>query len=415
MMDEIDDLREERALMQGSGRSKYFSSTIGVVLSIQYADESDPRVADNGSKSPSAYGSPTATVLVPASGARTSGVKILQHGSAARNMSIWLPTVSTHRVLSDGRIMVPKVDNLGDLVEPIEWIEGDSVDRFDGDTVVIQNLPVGFGGQFTSVIIGSIPKGKPAIERLHMSPFSRNSSEIADTLGEYSPVEEELNIISSVRSTNPSADTVRHPNLTVSESSALPDKAADQSLASYIEASYSTGIYDRTQANPVGAERYVAHNGTIARIDQQGNVIIDTSLAGIQNSDIDAVQAAVTGDAGHIDVNIMRRSGQGLNVRIGGEVVFRIAADPSGCSITLGKELGQAFSAVLGERLQEVFDNHQHMTAQGPTTIPLPVQDPLTAGQFANEPVPALKSSNIKTANKTDNRVFASDIILKED
>ena len=311
--------------------------------------------------------------------------------------------------------MVPKVDNLGDLIEPIEWIKGDNPDLFDGDTVIIQNLPTGAGGQFTSVIIGSIPKGKPAMERLHMSPFSRNSSEIADTVGDYSPVEEELPVIASVRSTNPSVDSVRHPNLAVSESSVLPDKGAGQSLSSYIEASYSAGILDRTQANPVGAERYIAHNGTIARIDQQGNVIIDTSLAGIENSDIDAVAAAVNGDAGHIDVNIMRRSGQGLNIRIGGEVVFRIAADPSGCSITLGKELGQAFSAVLGESLQEVFDNHQHMTAQGPTTIPLPVQDPLTAGQFANEPVPALKSSNIKTANKTDKRVFASDIILKQD
>ena len=414
-IDELYELNDERTGI--ARRNTSFSSVMGVVLSISYADDSDYRVSDSGVKSPQSYGSPTATVYIPSNGARSSGVRILQHGSARLNMSVWTPAVSTHRVLSDGRVVVPKRRELGDdMVRPIEWVSGTSVDMFDGDTVIIQNLPSGSAGSFASVIIGSIPKAKPAIDRLHMGPFSKNASEIGLTVGEYNAVEGAQPLATAIRSNNPSSELVRHPALPASNIRALPAKTDDQTLADYIASSYeSLTVFDRTQANPVGSERYIAHNGSIVRIDQQGNIIVDTSLAGIQNNGIDPVDAAVDGDAGHIDVNILRRDGQGFNIRIGGELVFQIASDPSGCSVTLGREVAKAFSAVLGENLQEVFDNHQHMTAQGPTTIPLPVQDPLTAGVFPNEPNPVVKSSNIKTANKTSSPVFARDIILKQD
>ena len=174
---------------------------------------------------------------------------------------------------------------------------------------------------------------------------------------------------------------------------------------------------DRTSANPIGLERYLSHNGTILRVDQQGNVIIDTALAGVQNNDLDVVPSAQIGDRGHIDVNILRRSGQGLNIRIGGEVVFSIEAQIGGASvISLGKELAQAFSAVLGERLQEVFDNHQHMTAQGFTTKPIPIQEPTFAGEFPSvAPVGGAVPSNMESANQSaSTAVFAHDILLRQ-
>ena len=412
-MSEIESLNEELASFKR--REMSFSSTLAVVLKIDYADQSDFRVSSSSSLTPSSYGSPTATVFSPATNTKLSGVRILQHGSAVSNMSIWTPTVSTHRELSNGSILAPRRDDLGELVEPIEFTMPANLEAFDGDIVVVQNLPTG-EGRYISVITGSIPKSTVSFERLHLDPFSRNRADIASTIPDFEPAGHQEDLALEVRSNNASGDTFRHPSVAVSTAVSPPEKTADQSTEEYIQSSYDVGVLDRTQSNPIGQERYVAHNGTIVRIDQQGSIIVDTSLAGVQNSQIDAVPSALIGDAGHIDINVLKRSGQGLNFRIGGEVVFRVSATISGdVIVSLGKEVAKAFSAVLGENLQKVFDNHQHMTPQGATTKPLPVQLEAFAGEFADEPVPTLVSTNINTANKTSDRVFSRDIILRDD
>ena len=413
-MDGFDELNDERDDFER--RSSSFESTLAVVLKIQYADESDFRVSSSASLNPNSYGSPTATVYNPISKTKLSGVRILQHGSAISNMSIWTPTVSTHRELTSGIMLVPRRDNLGEHIEPLEFIEPKELEDFDGDIVVVQNLPTGSQGRYISVITGSIPRAKVLFERLHLDQFSRNRSDIASTIPEFEPAGHQEDLALSIRSNTTSRETFRHPSVAVSTAVGQPEKLDSQTISDYIEASYDVGVLDRTQANPVGHERYVAHNGTIVRIDQQGSIIVDTSLAGVQNSQLDAVPSALAGDVGHIDINVVKRSGQGLNFRIGGEIVFRVSATVSGdVVVSLGKEVAQAFSAVLGENLQKVFDNHQHMTPQGATTKPLPVQLEPFAGEFVDQPVPQIISTNINTANKSSDRVFSRDIILRDD
>lgn len=413
-MEKLDELNEEVASF--SRRSSSFSSTMAVVLKIEYADQSDFRVSSSGTQSTQTYGSPTAIVYNPITKTKATGVRILQHGSATSNMSIWIPTVSTHRIFADGSIQVPRRDDSGENVEPIEFIEPADLEDFDGDIVVVQNLPTGFQGGYMSVITGTIPRSTVVFERLHLDPFSRNSSDISSTVPDFNPAGHEENLALSVRANKSSEEDFRHPSVAVSTAVSPPEKTSGQSIADYISSSYDVGILDRTQANPVGQERYIAHNGTIVRIDQQGSIIVDTSLAGVANSQLDAVPSALIGDAGHIDINVVKRTGQGLNFRIGGEVVFRVSATLGGdVVVSLGKEVAKAFSAVLGENLQKVFDGHQHMTPQGATTKPLPVQLETFAGEFPDEPVPTVQSTNITTANKTSERVFARDIILRDD
>lgn len=412
--DYLDDLNDERD--DFDRRSGSFSSTLAVVLKIQYADESDFRVSSSANLNPESYGSPTATVYNPVSKTTLSGVRILQHGSAISNMSIWTPTVSTHRELSNGIILVPRRDNLGENIEPLDFVEPRELEDFDGDIVVVQNLPTGSQGRYISVITGSIPRATVLFERLHLDQFSRNSTDIASTIPEFEPAGHQEDLALNVRSNVASRQTFRHPSVAISTAVGEQERLENQTTSEYIQSSYDAGVLDRTQANPVGHERYVAHNGTIVRIDQQGSILVDTSLAGVQNNQLDAVPSALVGDAGHIDINVVKRSGQGLNFRIGGEVVFRVSATLGGdVVVSLGKEVAQAFSAVLGENLQKVFDNHQHMTPQGATTKPLPVQLEPFAGEFVDQPVPQVISTNINTANKSSDRVFSRDIILRDD
>jgi hypothetical protein len=401
-------IEQSRSARSKARRDSSFNCVAAVVLRINYADTSDHRASAVGALDVDSYGSPTAEVFVPSSGNRVNGVRILQHGSARRNMSVWLPSVSTHYM--DGTALyVAKLNELtGDAIEPIELVKPTSVYDFDGDIVIVQTLRIS-EDHYENMIIGTMPHIMPARERLHYAPTSRQTAEARRYDPNYEPKDGEG--MMSLRASRLSSLAYVHPLMGVHPSGSLPEREG-LSPAEFIQETHK-GDPDRMIANPVGDERYMAHNGTLLRLDRQGNVTIDTTLAGVKNNQQDYEASSVFGDAGHIDINLCRRVGQGFSIRLGGEVVFSIKSDGANSVVELGAALAEGFSAVLGERLEAVFDNHQHMTAQGPTTVPLPVQDPLTAGSFPDvPPIGTMKPSNIGSANESADHAVLTDKVL---
>tara|TARA_R110002110_G_scaffold92555_10_gene241489 strand:+ start:450 stop:1700 length:1251 start_codon:yes stop_codon:yes gene_type:complete len=407
---DIEQIRERRDERIYNRKDTSFVCVIGVVLKINYADTSDHRASAVGELDVTNYGSPTADVYLPTSRQVLTRVKIVQHGSARQNVSVWLPAVSTH--MKDGEaIYVPRIDPKTSLtIEPIQYIKPMTVNDFDGDSVIVQSLHIG-SGDYDYFIIGTVPSVSPARERLHYSPRSQQVTEVQKYDESYLPNDMATTAFMTVRANRLSSLDFTHPLLGIHADGSTPEAdglSSDDQLKQTNE-----DQPDRMMANPIGDERYLAHNGAVVRIDQQGNVLLDTTLAGLKNNRMDIEAAAAFGDAGHVDINVNKRIGQGLVIRLGGEVVFSIRHDGSNDIVSLGKELAQAFSSVLGERLAAVFDNHQHLTTQGPTTVPLPIQDPLTAASFDDvAPTGAMKPSNIGSANESENHAVMTDKVI---
>ena len=413
----IDDFDDDIELVQSSREqrtrprsTRAYESSIGAVVKINYADTSDHRASAIGEIDPLNYGAITVDVFLPYSRQTLRKVKVLQHGSARQNVSIWTPTVSTH-ILKGETLYVPEIDKrTGLTVEPLQYKRPGTISDFDGDHVVVQSIHIG-SGDYDFFVIGTVPFALQSRERLHYAPRSKQAAEIKSYNQSYEPSEIESQNSMSVRANRLSSLDYVHPLLGVSSDGSLPDfdAATDSDMIEQTNADKP----DRFLSNPIGEERYLAHNGSVARIDQQGNVLLDTTLAGIKNNRLDVEPAAAFGDAGHIDINLNKRLGQGVTVRLGGEVVFSIRHQGDSDIISLGAELAEAFSSVLGERLAAVFDNHQHMTAQGPTTVPLPIQDPLTAGAFPDvPPVGTMTPSNIGSANESEDHAVMTDKVI---
>ena len=410
----LDDVNQERRNLSGLIKNRSAQIVSAVVLDIQYSDENDSRRNIKGSAVRASYGSPTATVYQPASKITISGVRIMQHGSAIRNMSIWIPTVSTHRMSERGEVLVPKIED-GKIIEPLIFVAPASVNDFDGDHVLIQQVSIG-GPSFASVIIGTLPKATPHPERMHLDAISRDVNLIQGYVADYEPSGDAgvKAQIMDVRTNNLAGEPFIHPKQVISNTASVPHKPSTTSLADHLAAlSAPARNPDRYRSSPVGNERYLSHNGTILRVDQQGNVIIDTSEAGIQNNELDPVPAARSGNSGHIDVNICRRLNQGLNIRIGGSIVFSISNTPAGVTVSIGDEYNEAFGAVLGERLATLFDSHQHMTNSGVTTNPIPIQLPAGAVEYPATPPGAATPSNFASASlSSSTEVIESGIVL---
>lgn len=81
----------------------------------------------------------------------------------------------------------------------------------------------------------------------------------------------------------------------------LPDPSATQNL----------------EVGPEGNERWIGHQGTVARLDRAGNVRLDTRAAGTAN---DGSSAEVEG-GGHVDLNL--KPGASLVVRVDGVPLLR--------------------------------------------------------------------------------------------
>lgn len=127
---------------------------------------------------------------------------------------------------------------------------------------------------------------------------------------------------------------------------------------------------------PDGNERWVAHQGTVARIDRNGNVRIDAAGAGIGNDG----ETDVRGEgetSGHVDLNL--GAGAELVIRSGGVPVVRIKARPNGqVEVDLGVDPSER--GVLGDRFAALFDGHRHLDALG-TTGPVVVEDRIAERQ----------------------------------
>jgi hypothetical protein len=410
--DDIDMLTSARGEKTRPRSGSDYQSSVGAVVKIHYADTSDHRASTVGGIDTLNYGAPTVDVFLPYSRQTLRKVKVLQHGSARQNVSIWTPTLSTH-ILEGDTLYVPEIDErTGLTIEPLKYKRPGAISDFDGDHVIVQSIHMG-AGDYDYFVIGTVPFALPSRERLHYAPRSRQAADVRIYNQNYTPADTEQSDSNSmsVRANRLSALDYTHPLLGVRSDGSSPDISAadgDEMIEQTNE-----GKPDRLLSNPVGEERYLAHNGSVARIDQQGNVLLDTTLAGIKNNRMDIEAAAAFGDAGHIDINLNKRLGQGITVRVGGEVVFSIRHQGDTDIVSLGAELAEAFSSVLGERLAAVFDNHQHMTVQGPTTVPLPVQDPLTAGAFPDvPPVGTMTPSNIGSANESEAHAVITDKVI---
>lgn len=119
-------------------------------------------------------------------------------------------------------------------------------------------------------------------------------------------------------------------------------------------------------AAPAGNERFLAHQGTVVRVDHFGNVVVDTSGAGIANDgETDEAAARDVLDAGRLDINL--RSAAALVVRVAGVPLLRLRVRAEDGKVEL--DLGESASerAVLGDRFAALFDRHRHTTWYGET------------------------------------------------
>lgn len=119
---------------------------------------------------------------------------------------------------------------------------------------------------------------------------------------------------------------------------------------------------DVRQHGEVG-ERFVAHQGTTARIDHGGSIRADLRRAGVGNDD--RTYDAPDEPAGNVDVAL--RAGSSLLVRNeAGEPIFVLTVDAAGsCTLDIGRTAGERM--VLGDRFQTLFDNHRHTSWYGMT------------------------------------------------
>lgn len=126
---------------------------------------------------------------------------------------------------------------------------------------------------------------------------------------------------------------------------------------------------------PDGLERWVGHQGTVARIDRAGNALLDTTSAGTAN-DGESVDAE---GAGHLDVNIA--PGASVVLRFGGRAEFhlRVQGEGDGQRVVLDVGKGADQRVVLGDRLMALFDLHQHTTFYGQTGPVTPATSMSTA------------------------------------
>lgn len=116
---------------------------------------------------------------------------------------------------------------------------------------------------------------------------------------------------------------------------------------------------------PDGNEAWLAHQGTVARIDRAGNLRVDLTAAGTANDGVTDVRGTTA--SGVVDLNL--RAGATLTVRSGGVPVLVLTARDDGqVTIDLGKAASER--AVLGERLQALFDGHRHPYLFGVTGAP---------------------------------------------
>lgn len=112
---------------------------------------------------------------------------------------------------------------------------------------------------------------------------------------------------------------------------------------------------------PDGNERWAAHQGSVVRLDRRGNLAVNTRGAGVGNdgkTDVSEDQVS-----GHIDLDV--KAGAQVVIRFAGSPVFRLRVDGDGGVVfDLGEEASQR--AVLGERLQSLYDVHGHMLIEVP-------------------------------------------------
>lgn len=125
---------------------------------------------------------------------------------------------------------------------------------------------------------------------------------------------------------------------------------------------YTAGEAERLSLEPDGRERWLAHQGTVARVDRAGNLRIDLADAGKDNGGRAAIADGEA--AGWVDLNM--KPGARLILRSGGVPVFVFTAGADGqLTLDVGKDAGER--AILGDSFMPLFDRHRHYDWSGMT------------------------------------------------
>lgn len=120
-------------------------------------------------------------------------------------------------------------------------------------------------------------------------------------------------------------------------------------------------------------EYYVHHYGAEMRINEQGDVLIDTVGAYDDPSTED--DSVSTGQ-----VRVRLKDDLKFTIECDGEDVLEVFKDGTGVHVHLGENAIE--SIVLGDSFMTLFNAHTHSSAVGPTGPPMPL---MTAAQLSNQ------------------------------